>query len=69
MADEADMAAPHTESMNSEGIPKAKEYRRLVACELCPFCSSTVDRGHLFCDTDCAADWQHEQDRRKALGR
>jgi hypothetical protein len=69
MADDADIAAPHIESVVAAGIARAKDYKRLVACQRCHYCSSTVGPGQVFCDRDCADDWQHEQDRRKAQGR
>lgn len=40
----------------------------LPAVGACHYCSATVPAGSRFCDRDCMADWQKEQDARKRSG-
>lgn len=72
MADDADRAEARIEHTIADGIAAARRAPGLLAVGVCHYCGEPVAAGRLFCDSsenECAKDWEHEQRRRKDLGR
>lgn len=70
MADIADRSDDNITNVVADGIARA---RRELAASLppigiCHWCLEDVNADQVFCDQDCADDWQHNHDRRKELG-
>ena len=68
MADDADRAAPNIENMIADGIAECRRAPSLIPVGFCHYCGEGVLPGRLFCDADCARDFEYEQARRKANG-
>lgn len=71
MADDADRAEDRIEATIADGISHARRMlvkSRLAPCNACHYCGEWLKDGQLFCDTLCAADYQYEQERKKAQG-
>lgn len=72
MSDDADRADQRITDAVDDGVDAARRALRdgssLTAIGLCHFCESPIRTGRVFCSTLCRDDWQHEKDRRKALG-
>jgi hypothetical protein len=66
MADEADLANAHIE----RELAASLRFRRptLVPCGCCHYCNEDVHPGNLFCNSECAGDWEHEQAARRRNG-
>jgi len=72
MSDDADMADGKIEAAISDAIAHARhtlEKVKLTPCSACHYCGEWVRAGVLFCSQDCQHDHEHEQARKKALGR
>ena len=72
MADDADRSDKRIEDTVAAGIARVRSkltQRMLAAVGYCHYCEEELPPGRLFCDKDCAGDWQYEQDRKRALGR
>lgn len=68
MADDADRADERIANVVSDALAEARRKPRLIAAGFCHYCGEQVQAGHLFCDKECAGDWEYEQERRKANG-
>ncbi|MGE4240560.1 hypothetical protein [Ramlibacter sp.] len=70
MADEADLAFDSEQRHLSQAL--AAQRQRSSALKPVGYCHHCAeDRGiddRLFCDSDCAADWEYEDALRKRLG-
>jgi len=70
MADEADLAFDSEQRYLSQALDAQR--RRLGALQAngaCHFCGNEQGLGdRLFCDRDCAADWEYENSLRRRLG-
>lgn len=69
MADEADLAFDSEQRHLSMALAASKRPGALKPMGLCHHCGN--DEGidsRLFCDTDCAADWEYESQLRMRLG-
>lgn len=71
MADEADLAFDSEQRHLTQALA-AQRFRGAVlrpigACHHCGNEEGIAER--LFCDTDCAADWEYEDRLRRRLGR
>lgn len=68
--DDADRSDQRIADTVDDGIHAARRAlnNSLAAMGLCHWCESPIATGRVFCSTSCHADWQHERDRRKALG-
>jgi hypothetical protein len=62
MADEADKADEMIERQMAAAIKAIQGNTRMRPIGLCYFCQSEVEGDARFCDKDCLADWQKEQD-------
>ena len=74
LMDDADLAGDNTDRFEADAVAfysgQAKS-RALIPAGFCHYCGERVVHGMLFCDitdNDCAKDWEHEQQRRKANG-
>ena len=70
--DDLDRAEEKIEAAIEDGIAHARhmlEKVRMAPCFACHFCGEYVKAGVLFCSKECQADHEHEQARKKALGR
>lgn len=70
MADEADLAFD-SEQRHLTNALAAQRSRSAVLRPIgtCHHCGNTDDiAGRLFCDSDCAADWEYEDGLRRKLG-
>ena len=70
MADEADLAFESEQRHLAQALAAQRRSGvRLQPVGSCHYCaSSEVVAGRLFCDTDCAADWEYEDSLRRKLG-
>lgn len=71
MSDAADRAGPRIEHAVADGINDARRAlasQSLAAIGVCHWCESPVASGRVFCSPDCRDDWQHDHDRRRAMG-
>lgn len=69
--DDADMSDIKIENLIRDGINEVRlnaAKNALQPCGVCHWCQEPAKGNVLFCDAECAADWQHERDRRKANG-
>jgi hypothetical protein len=70
MADEADLAFDSEQRHLTQAL--ASQRRRggaLQAMGSCHYCGEPdASGGRLFCDVDCAADWEYEENLRRRLG-
>ena len=68
--DEADLAFEWEQRNLAQALAaQRKRDSRLQPTGSCHNCESPVaDTGHLFCDADCAADWEYEHALRRKLG-
>lgn len=69
MADEADLAFHAEQTHLAEALAAQRQHGPgLIPTGSCHYCgrADTVDR--LFCDTDCAADWEYQDALRQKLG-
>jgi hypothetical protein len=41
----------------------------LKPCKACYYCDENISAGKLFCNSECASDYEYEQKTRKAQGR
>lgn len=73
MADEADRAAQDTEALLEKRVERIRQeatHRKLLPMGCCYYCESAVNASQLFCDGDCANDWEaQEVARRRNHGR
>lgn len=60
MADPADLAQEHIEREQANFLAQRKPIGE-KACGACHFCGEEVHGVALFCDTDCAQDYEREQ--------
>lgn len=70
MSDDADRADQRITDTIEDGVAASRRAlgNSLAACGCCHYCESPVRAGMVFCNKTCLDDWQHEQDRKKALG-
>lgn len=70
MADEADLAfAVEQQSLEAAIAAQRRSRPALQATGECHYCGEHLKQeGQLFCDIDCANDWEQEQALRKRLG-
>lgn len=70
MADEADLAFDSEQRHLSHALAAQRQrtsgLRPVGSCHNCGGTEGIEDR--LFCDTDCAADWEYEDGLRRKLG-
>ena len=73
MADDVDTACELEEVERESGIAAARralEHPEIKPNGRCHACEAPVDKPKLFCDRDCADDWQWYQDGlRRKVGR
>lgn len=73
MSDDADVACELEEIERESGIAAAKkalEQPELRPIGVCHSCEEPVSKPKLFCDSECAKDWQWYQDGiRRRFGR
>lgn len=74
MADDADMAGDRIEIETKrylDAIDKAikAQAQQLPAIGVCYYCDGTAPPGRSFCSKSCSDDWDHEQKRKKEMGR
>lgn len=67
MADDADRAAERIENVIMDGIAACRRSHGLIAVGACHYCGE--DCHGLFCNKDCASDWEYEQARKRANGK
>lgn len=65
MADEADMANDMAELSLQMALRNVNSGPKLQPNGLCYYCESHVEGEKLFCDKDCADDYEKEQRLRK----
>lgn len=68
MADDADRAEERIENTIADAIAAVRRKPILLAVGHCHYCGEMTHPGHLFCNKECATDWDYEQARRKANG-
>lgn len=70
-ADRSDSDQRITDTVD-DGIAAARRAlaagNSLCAIGICHWCETPIKTGRVFCSTPCSDLWQHEQDRRKAMG-
>lgn len=67
--DDADRAEERIENTIADALAEVRRKPSLLAVGFCHYCGEAVAPSHLFCDKDCASDWDYEQARKKANGR
>jgi hypothetical protein len=70
MADEADLAFDSEQRHLTHALAAQRSRSSVLrAIGVCYNCGNSEDlEGRLFCDTDCAADWEYEDGLRRRLG-
>jgi predicted nucleic acid binding AN1-type Zn finger protein len=70
MADEADLAFDSQQQHLAHSLAvQSKRGGALAAVGSCHFCGEDVGpEGRLFCDADCAVDWEYQNALRRRLG-
>jgi len=69
MADEADLAFDSEQRHLSQALAEQrKRSAGLQPTGYCHYCDEEGIEGRLFCNTDCAADWEYEDGLRRRLG-
>lgn len=69
MADEADLAFDvEQQTINSAINAQRKQKTRLHPIGVCHYCHSTVNAVQLYCNSDCAEDWDREDRLRRDAG-
>lgn len=72
MADEIDSANAYVEAEVARALAaqaRIAESTRLPRTGKCHYCAEPLNNEEgLFCDTDCAKDWDEEQNRRRRQG-
>lgn len=70
MADEADLAFDSEQRYLTQALAAQRTRRETLAADgSCHYCGNTDGiAGRLFCDTDCASDWEYEESLRRRLG-
>lgn len=69
MADEADLAFDSEQRHLSMALAASKRPGALKPVGACHNCGNEQDIGvRLFCDADCASDWEYESQLRSRLG-
>lgn len=59
MADDIDRAQAHIERMNDIAVKQARNAGPEIKPNgECHFCKEPVETPKLFCDSDCAVDWE-----------
>jgi hypothetical protein len=70
MADEADLAFEvEQQSLNSAIAFQLKQKPRLHPKGECHYCDTTVSAQQLFCNSDCAAEWERVDKQLRAAGK
>jgi hypothetical protein len=70
MADEVDMAFDvEQQNLNSAIAAQLKQKSSLHPIGVCHYCDTTVNLKQLFCNSDCASDWERIDKQRKASGK
>lgn len=69
MADEADLAFDSEQRHLTQALAaQRKRCSVLQPVGSCHFCGNDDGIKHLFCDADCAADWEYQDAVRRKLG-
>lgn len=71
MADEADLAFDSEQTYLRQVLAAQRQTRQaaLQRAGRCHWCGNTDDIGErLFCDSDCASDWEYEDTLQRRLG-
>lgn len=69
MADEADLAFDSEQRHLTQALAAQRQRCRVlrpIGC--CHFCGNDEGIKNLFCDADCAADWEYQDALRRKLG-
>lgn len=69
MADEADITDERMALELPRLIAASRKPVGPAACGACHFCGEPVTGTRVFCDEDCAQDWQREQMHKAREGR
>lgn len=69
--DDADRADDRIRNAIDAGLARirAESSRTLPYIGVCHWCESVVGAGRIFCSAECLHDYDHDRDRRKALGK
>lgn len=69
MADEADLAFHSEQDHLAQALAAQRRHGpTLVPTGYCHHCGSTDADRRLFCDADCASDWEYQDALRRKLG-
>jgi hypothetical protein len=71
MSDIADDADKRITDTIEDAIARARRNlsARMRPTGICHWCEcNTVEDGHVFCSSECHQDWEHEKQRRLAMG-
>lgn len=69
MADEADLAFYAEQGHLAQALAaQPRDSLLLRRADYCHNCGSPEARERLFCDSDCAADWEYQDTLRRKLG-
>ena len=68
MADEADLAFDSEQRHLSQALAVQRSRGSLRATGMCLHCGAEDLGSRLFCDADCAEDWEYEDELRRRLG-
>lgn len=70
MADEADLAHEVEQQAITSAINALQKQKpQLHPIGVCHYCDAVVGEKQLFCDHDCADDWEKIQQQQRRLGR
>lgn len=70
LADEAEMAFDiEQQNLSSAIAAQLKQKSSLHPIGVCHYCDSTVNLKQLFCNSDCAKDWEREDKQRRVAGK
>ncbi|MCG2592442.1 hypothetical protein LZ009_06560 [Ramlibacter sp. XY19] len=68
MADEADLAFDSEQRHLSQALAAQRARARMQPTGMCLHCGTENLGNQLFCDADCAGDWEYEDTLRRRLG-
>lgn len=69
MADEADLAFDSEQRHLTQALAAQRQRCSVLQpVGSCHFCGNDEAIKHLFCDADCAADWEYQDALRRKLG-
>lgn len=69
MADDCDRAEDRQEEVLADALAAVRRAPSLIPVGFCHHCGEAVHPGYLFCDKECASDYEHAQKMRLIAGR